>query len=59
MSSNNLTGLVLAVISSAFIGSSFIIKKKGLQLARVNGPSASNNHFPFSFFILLINNYNN
>ncbi|XP_045823390.1 probable magnesium transporter NIPA7 isoform X2 [Trifolium pratense] len=41
MSSSNLTGFVLAVISSAFIGSSFIIKKKGLQLARVNGPSAS------------------
>lgn len=41
MSSTNLTGFVLALISSAFIGSSFIIKKKGLQLARVNGPSAS------------------
>ncbi|XP_073226106.1 probable magnesium transporter NIPA7 isoform X2 [Cicer arietinum] len=41
MISTNLTGLVLAMISSAFVGSSFIIKKKGLQLARVNGPPAS------------------
>ncbi|XP_061346799.1 probable magnesium transporter NIPA6 isoform X1 [Gastrolobium bilobum] len=41
MYSSNLTGFVLAVVSSAFIGSSFIIKKKGLQLARVNGPRAS------------------
>lgn len=49
MSSSNLTGFVLAVVSSSFIGSSFIIKKKGLQLARVNGPSASNYHSPFSF----------
>ncbi|OIV89825.1 hypothetical protein TanjilG_29917 [Lupinus angustifolius] len=38
---SNLSGLVLAVLSSVFIGSSFIIKKKGLQLARINGPSAS------------------
>ncbi|KAL5188642.1 putative magnesium transporter NIPA7 [Glycine soja] len=41
MSSSNLTGFVLAVLSSAFIGSSFIIKKKGLQLASANGPRAS------------------
>ncbi|XP_027340221.1 probable magnesium transporter NIPA7 isoform X3 [Abrus precatorius] len=41
MSSSNLTGFLLAVVSSAFIGSSFIIKKKGLQLASVNGPRAS------------------
>lgn len=40
MSSSNLTGFVLAVVSSAFIGSSFIIKKKGLQLASANGPRA-------------------
>ncbi|BAT73211.1 probable magnesium transporter NIPA6 [Vigna umbellata] len=41
MSSSNFTGFVLAVVSSAFIGSSFIIKKKGLQLASANGPRAS------------------
>ncbi|XP_057420372.1 probable magnesium transporter NIPA6 isoform X1 [Lotus japonicus] len=41
MTSTNFTGFILAVVSSAFIGSSFIIKKKGLQLAGVNGPRAS------------------
>ncbi|CAL0319764.1 unnamed protein product [Lupinus luteus] len=41
MYSTNLTGFLLAVISSAFIGSSFIIKKKGLQRASRNGPRAS------------------
>ncbi|XP_016171735.1 probable magnesium transporter NIPA6 isoform X2 [Arachis ipaensis] len=41
MYSSNLTGFVLALVSSAFIGSSFIIKKKGLQRARANGPRAS------------------
>ncbi|XLU21076.1 hypothetical protein S245_057142, partial [Arachis hypogaea] len=40
MYSSNLTGFVLALVSSAFIGSSFIIKKKGLQRARANGPRA-------------------
>ncbi|KAF6158415.1 hypothetical protein GIB67_019454 [Kingdonia uniflora] len=38
---DNLKGFVLAVISSAFIGSSFIIKKKGLKQAGVSGPRAS------------------
>ncbi|XP_027357990.1 probable magnesium transporter NIPA6 [Abrus precatorius] len=41
MYSSNLTGFLLAVVSSAFIGSSFIIKKKGLQRASVNGTPAS------------------
>ncbi|KAJ0097666.1 hypothetical protein Patl1_28101 [Pistacia atlantica] len=41
MYSNNLKGFLLAVVSSAFIGSSFIIKKKGLRKAGVNGPSSS------------------
>ncbi|KAI4378836.1 hypothetical protein MLD38_016262 [Melastoma candidum] len=41
MYSSNLTGFILAVVSSAFIGSSFIIKKKGLRRAGVNGPRAS------------------
>ncbi|KAJ8769111.1 hypothetical protein K2173_000886 [Erythroxylum novogranatense] len=41
MYSSNLIGFILAVVSSAFIGSSFIIKKKGLRKAGVNGPRAS------------------
>ncbi|XP_061350023.1 probable magnesium transporter NIPA7 isoform X2 [Gastrolobium bilobum] len=41
MYSSNLTGFLLAVVSGAFIGSSFIIKKKGLQRASVNGSRAS------------------
>ncbi|KAF3440675.1 hypothetical protein FNV43_RR18959 [Rhamnella rubrinervis] len=41
MYSSNLIGFILAVVSSAFIGSSFIIKKKGLRRAGVNGPRAS------------------
>ncbi|KAK7318390.1 hypothetical protein RJT34_03089 [Clitoria ternatea] len=41
MSSTNLTGFVLASISSAFIGSSFIIKKKGLQRARLHRSAPS------------------
>ncbi|OVA04161.1 Magnesium transporter NIPA [Macleaya cordata] len=38
---NNLKGFILAVTSSAFIGSSFIIKKKGLKRAGVSGARAS------------------
>lgn len=41
MYSSNLKGFILAMVSSAFIGSSFIIKKKGLLRAGINGPSAS------------------
>lgn len=40
MYSSNLIGFILAVVSSAFIGSSFIIKKKGLRRAGINGPRA-------------------
>ncbi|KAI7757213.1 hypothetical protein M8C21_016196 [Ambrosia artemisiifolia] len=40
MHSGNLLGFGLAVSSSAFIGSSFIIKKKGLQRASAFGTSA-------------------
>ncbi|KAK8491326.1 hypothetical protein GQ457_01G033540 [Hibiscus cannabinus] len=40
MSSDNIRGLVLAVSSSIFIGSSFIIKKQGLQKAGASGPRA-------------------
>ncbi|KAL0799536.1 hypothetical protein Bca101_054711 [Brassica carinata] len=40
MSPDNITGLILAVSSSIFIGSSFIIKKKGLKKAGANGVRA-------------------
>lgn len=38
--SDNSRGLILAVVSSAFIGSSFILKKKGLKRAGANGVRA-------------------
>lgn len=41
----NLIGFGLAVGSSAFIGSSFIIKKKGLQRAEASGSRASKFYF--------------
>ncbi|KAJ9555658.1 hypothetical protein OSB04_010272 [Centaurea solstitialis] len=37
ISSDNIHGLILALASSVFIGSSFIIKKKGLMKAGVSG----------------------
>eukprot|EP01018_Ginkgo_biloba_P018784 Gb_18482 [translate_table: standard] len=40
LSSNNMKGLILALLSSAFIGASFIIKKKGLKRAGASGPRA-------------------
>ncbi|XP_068661452.1 probable magnesium transporter NIPA6 isoform X3 [Aristolochia californica] len=39
--SDNLKGFLLAVLSSAFIGASFIIKKKGLKRAGASGVRAS------------------
>ncbi|KAL4363979.1 hypothetical protein GQ457_04G034090 [Hibiscus cannabinus] len=47
MYSSNLTGFILAMVSSAFIGSSFIIKKKGLRKASVNGPRASSGGYGY------------
>ncbi|KAL5715775.1 hypothetical protein ACHQM5_017549 [Ranunculus cassubicifolius] len=38
---DNLKGILLAVVASAFIGSSFIVKKKGLKRAGASGPRAS------------------
>lgn len=38
--SENSKGLILAVVSSAFIGSSFILKKKGLKRAGASGTRA-------------------
>ncbi|KAL8166453.1 hypothetical protein V2J09_007952 [Rumex salicifolius] len=40
MYSSNLIGFILACVSSAFIGSSFIIKKKGLKRAGASGARA-------------------
>lgn len=40
MSSDNIKGLVLALSSSAFIGASFIVKKKGLKKAGASGVRA-------------------
>ncbi|KAM7515210.1 hypothetical protein LguiA_004793 [Lonicera macranthoides] len=37
LSNDNIKGLVLAISSSFFIGASFIVKKKGLQLAGASG----------------------
>ena len=37
---DNVKGLVLAVSSSIFIGSSFIIKKRGLRVAGTHGVRA-------------------
>lgn len=52
MSSDNVKGLVLALSSSIFIGSSFIIKKKGLMKAGTTGTRAG--FYPISFLILWI-----
>lgn len=38
--SDNMRGLILAVLSSAFIGASFILKKKGLMRAAASGTRA-------------------
>ncbi|CAI9765309.1 unnamed protein product [Fraxinus pennsylvanica] len=40
MSSDNIKGLVMALSSSAFIGASFIVKKKGLKKAGASGVRA-------------------
>lgn len=38
--SNNVHGVILAISSSIFIGSSFVIKKQGLKKAGANGKRA-------------------
>lgn len=40
LSTDNLSGCLLAIVSSAFIGASFIIKKKGLKRAGASGARA-------------------
>ncbi|KAL2520087.1 putative magnesium transporter NIPA6 [Forsythia ovata] len=47
MYTSNLIGFGLAVASSAFIGSSFIIKKKGLQRAGASGCRASSGGYGY------------
>ncbi|XAR62644.1 hypothetical protein NMG60_11017484 [Bertholletia excelsa] len=47
MYTDNLIGFILAVASSAFIGSSFIIKKKGLQRAGASGIRASSGGYGY------------
>ncbi|KAF5199415.1 Magnesium transporter nipa2 [Thalictrum thalictroides] len=49
ISSDNVHGLVLAVASSIFIGSSFIVKKKGLKKAGVNGTRAGSGGYSYLF----------
>eukprot|EP00038_Savillea_parva_P026892 m.56665 g.56665 ORF g.56665 m.56665 type:complete len:398 (+) comp7693_c2_seq2:98-1291(+) len=44
---NNQKGLLLALSSSAFIGSSFIVKKKGLIRARSSGAGAATGGFAY------------
>ncbi|XWS13364.1 hypothetical protein CRYUN_Cryun36dG0031200 [Craigia yunnanensis] len=49
MSSDNIHGLVLAVSSSIFIGSSFIIKKKGLKKAGATGTRAGQGGYSYLY----------
>lgn len=57
VSVDNIRGLVLALSSSLFIGSSFIVKKKGLKRAGAHGVRAglvflgfSSLSFPFRYY---------
>ncbi|KAK9732951.1 hypothetical protein RND81_04G033800 [Saponaria officinalis] len=47
--SNNLKGVILACVSSGFIGCSFIIKKKGLKRAAASGTPASVGGYGYLF----------
>jgi hypothetical protein len=51
--SDNVKGLILAVASSIFIGTSFILKKKGLKRAGAAGTRAGQSYahglFPISY----------
>ncbi|KAF6140166.1 hypothetical protein GIB67_028972 [Kingdonia uniflora] len=46
---DNVRGLVLALSSSVFIGSSFIVKKKGLKRAGANGVRAGSGGFSYLY----------
>jgi hypothetical protein len=53
-SEDNMKGVVLALLSSGFIGASFIIKKKGLRkAAATSGVRAGEFIFPFFFSFFL------
>ncbi|XP_010450158.1 PREDICTED: probable magnesium transporter NIPA2 isoform X1 [Camelina sativa] len=49
MSPDNIHGVILAVSSSVFIGSSFIIKKKGLKKAGVSGARAGEGGYGYLY----------
>ncbi|XP_071716391.1 probable magnesium transporter NIPA4 [Rutidosis leptorrhynchoides] len=49
MSTDNIKGLILALSSSLFIGSSFIIKKKGLKKAGVSGLRAGSGGYSYLY----------
>lgn len=49
MSSNNIRGFALAISSSVFIGSSFIVKKKGLKKAGSCGVRAGSGGFSYLY----------
>ncbi|CAN8276687.1 unnamed protein product [Cochlearia groenlandica] len=49
MVSDNEKGLILAVASSVFVGSSFILKKKGLKRAAANGTRAGIGGYTYLF----------
>ncbi|KAJ8467392.1 hypothetical protein OPV22_029944 [Ensete ventricosum] len=49
VSVDNIRGLVLALSSSLFIGSSFIVKKKGLKRAGVHGVRAGSGGFSYLY----------
>ncbi|KAI3788875.1 hypothetical protein L2E82_01655 [Cichorium intybus] len=49
MSADNIKGLVLALSSSLFIGSSFIVKKKGLKKAGASGIRAGSGGYSYLY----------
>ncbi|ESQ53116.1 hypothetical protein EUTSA_v10027592mg [Eutrema salsugineum] len=53
MVTDNEKGLVLAVASSVFVGSSFILKKKGLKRAAANGTRAGS-FPPYPLFTIIL-----
>jgi hypothetical protein len=54
-SEDNMKGVVLALLSSGFIGASFIIKKKGLRrAAATSGVRAGEFFFRFFFFVSIL-----
>lgn len=50
MTKENLKGFILALLSSGFIGASFIIKKKGLRKAAAASGVRAGDFFFFHFF---------